>query len=205
MTPLTMRVYGLTGGAGSGKSEVARCLAERGIPVIDADRIGHRLIDADGPAFDAVAETFGHEVVSCGKIDRRRLAAIVFGDPAQLARLNAIVHPLLWREVRRRCRELAEVGRAVAVVDAAILCDDGAKPPWLDGLILVTSPRETRIRRLIASRGFTAEEAQRRVDAQTPPETKMPLADWIIDNEGSLAELRRQAVACAEELLRHVG
>ncbi|HIJ66121.1 MAG TPA: dephospho-CoA kinase [Candidatus Hydrogenedentes bacterium] len=196
-----MRVIGITGGIASGKSEVARCFAELGVPVIDADKTGHTLIEPGGPAFDAVVAAFGQEVLSCGTIDRRKLGALVFADKEKLGKLNGIMYPLLWDVVKQRCREFAEAGHNVVVVDAATLCDDGKKPDWVDGLIVVTSVGDARVRRLVETRGLSPQEAADRVAAQTRQATKTDFADRLIENSGTLAELRAQATALAKELV----
>lgn len=188
-----MGVYGLTGGTGSGKSEVARYFEEDGIPVIDADAIGHTLIAPGGPAVEAVLEAFGENIVSCGRIDRKKLGAIVFADAAALKKLNAIVHPPLKQALIDRCKALREAGHETIVVNAAILAEHGQVEPWLDGLVVVTSPVALRLKRLVEGRGLTPEEAQQRLNAQTPVEKKLPLADWVIVNEGDLIALRARA------------
>lgn len=187
-----MRIIGLTGGAGSGKSEAAKRFAERGIPVIDADKIGHEVIGPGGAAEQDVIAAFGEAVCVSGIINRDKLAAAVFGDAAALQRLNAIVHPAIAREIARRCRALAEAGPPAVIIDAALLAENGVREPWLDGLIVVACPREERLRRLVDRRGMRRDDADRRLRVQAPPETKFAAADWVIDNAGSLADLRRR-------------
>lgn len=184
-----MRIIGLTGGAGSGKSEAAKRFAQRGIPVIDADKVGHDVISPGGAAEQTVQAAFGDDVCVSGTIDREKLAAAVFGDAAALRRLNEIVHPAIAREIVLQCRALAEAGHRAVVIDAALLAENGAREPWLDGLIVVACPREERLRRLVALRGMRREDAERRLRMQTPPEAKAALADWVIENTGSLADL----------------
>ena len=203
VSPESVRIIGITGGIASGKSEVAQCFASLGAGVIDADAVGHELLEPAGPAFEAVIQAFGPEILSCGTIDRQKLGARVFGNDAALAKLNKIMYPLLWDVVKRRCEALANAGAGAVVVDAATLCDDGDRPAWVDLLAVVTSSRETRICRLIATRHFSEETARRRVDAQRSQETKMRLADTVIENDGSLAELRLRATALAREWLGH--
>lgn len=195
-----MKIYGLTGGTGSGKSEVAAIFAIERIPVIDADSIGHGLIASGGAAEGAVTESFGKNILTNGTIDRRKLGDIVFNDAEALERLNDIVHPLLYEEVLRQAEELEKQGHSMALLDAAILADKGSKPEWLAGLIVVHSTRDTRCKRLVAQRDWTEQEAYSRIDAQTPTESKIPLADWIIENEGTLKDLRALAQGIAGEL-----
>lgn len=196
----TIRVYGLTGGIGSGKSEVAKCLVQRGIPVIQADAIGHDVLAPGGAAEKAVREAFGEEIAPCGRIDRKRLAEKVFDDPQRLAQLNALTHPIIVRQILDETEALARAGHTVAVTEAALWAEGGACEPWMDGLILVTARPETRIKRLMEGRGMGEDEARARLAAQTPPEHKVAIADWIIDNDGGLDSLSRQVDACVEAL-----
>jgi len=200
-----IRIIGLTGGTGSGKSEVARHMAASGVAVIDADKIGHDILLPGGPAYGPVLEAFGNEILTDGRIDRAKLGAIVFPDPAALARLSTITHPIIGCEIGAWCASFAEAGRRVAIVDAAILGEDGQKERWLDRLILVTAPADLRARRLQEGRGLTSEEAWRRINAQTPPEQKIPLADWVIENTGSLEALRRRTDEILEEIHGNPG
>ena len=179
----------MTGGAGSGKSAAAKRFAERGIPVIDADKIGHEVIGPGGAAEQAVMAAFGEAVATSGTIDREKLAAAVFGDAAALRQLNALVHPAIAREVMARCRALAEAGHAAVVIDAALLAERGEREPWLDGLIVVDCPRAERLRRLVELRGMAREDVERRLNMQTPPESKLAAADWVIENTGTRADL----------------
>lgn len=198
-------LYGLTGGIASGKSEVARRFVAARLPVLDADDIGHELMMPGGAAEQEVISVFGERILTNGRVDREKLAAIVFGDAEARARLNAVMHPMIRREILRRCAALAQEGHKAAIVNAALIAEDGRRDPWLDGLVLVISSRETRLLRLTAQRGMTREEAQRRLDAQTPPERKLALADWVIENEGDLEALYARADEVAELIRKHAG
>ena len=200
-----MRVYGLTGGMGCGKSEVARVFRDRGIPVIEADRLGHEAIAPGGEAEQAVREAFGDGIVTEGAIDRRKLGALVFGDNEARARLNALVHPVIRKRTKERCKELREQGHTAAIIDAALLAEDGVMPDCLTGLILVSASEETRMERLVASRGLSRAEAARRLAAQTPPERKRPLAAHVIDNENTLEALHARARELADHILKEVS
>ncbi|HEX7128104.1 MAG TPA: dephospho-CoA kinase [Thermodesulfobacteriota bacterium] len=194
-------VVGLTGGIASGKSTVSAMLEALGIPVIDADRLAREVVEPGRPAFAEVVAAFGPEVVAPdGRLDRARLGAIVFADPAARARLEAIVHPRVFEAERAR---LAEIARrdpgGVAVVDAALLLESG-NARWMDAVVLVAAPRETQIERLVGRRGLSRAEAEARVAAQWPLERKRALADYEIDNGGSLESTRRQVAALAEAL-----
>jgi len=198
-----VRIYGITGGTGSGKSEAARRFAELGVPIIDADAIGHDVIARGGVAEKAVIAAFGPEIVSDGAIDRAKLGARVFSDEEARRRLNAIVHPAIGMVIATRCAALAEEGNEAVIVDAALLAENGRKDDYLSGLIVVTCPLDVRIRRLSAFRGIDEPEARRRIAAQTPPERKLAIADWVIDNGGSKEELRARVDAIAGEFTKH--
>ena len=195
-----MRIVGLTGGIGSGKSEAGRRFAEIGIPVIDADKVGHEVLEPGAEAFGAVVAAFGEDVVSAGTIDRAKLAALAFSDAESLGTLNAITHPAIIGRIAKRCAALAQEGHKAAIVEATVVAEAGRREPWLNGLILVTCREDLRLARILAARDMDAAEAQRRMDAQTPPETKAPLADWVITNEGSIEELRRRVDEIAEAI-----
>ncbi len=195
-----MTILGLTGGIGAGKSVAARMFEEFGIPVIDADRTGHTILEPGGAAVKGVVDAFGEDVLSGGVIDRAKLARRVFGDPEALERLNGLTHPAVGIEIVRRAAELAVAGHDTVLIEAALHAENGELGPGIEALVLVTCPREIRVRRLVESRGMTADEANARIDAQTPPEAKMPLAPWIIDNAGSTGGLRRRVAEVAREI-----
>ena len=121
-------------------------------------------------------------------------------DAAARRRLNAIVHPLVARVVADRCAALAGQGHETVIVEAALLAENGVREAWLDGLIVVTCPAEARRQRLVEQRGMTPGQAQQRIDAQTPPETKAALADWFIENEGTLDDLEAGVARVAHAL-----
>jgi dephospho-CoA kinase len=186
-------VIGLTGGIGSGKSTVAAMLTELGARVIDADRIGHEAYLPGTEGFARVVEAFGPRVVAAdGTIDRRVLGGIVFADPTALARLNAIVHPLIAAELARRMA--AAPSDVPLVIEAAILIEAGWRP-LVGRLWLVSVSRENAIARVTASRGLTRAEVTRRIEAQMPDAERRRHADLVIENDGTLAELRARVEA----------
>ncbi len=195
-----IRIYGLTGGIGSGKSEVAKCLAACGVPVLQADSIGHEVLAPGGAAEKAVVEAFGEDIMVCGRIDRRRLAEKVFTNPERLAQLNAITHPVIVRKILEAASELAREGHRAVIIEAALWAEGGLREPWMDGLILVTAKPETRIKRLVERRGMSEEEARARLRAQSSPETKVAVADWVIDNDGGLNALSKKVDLFLEAL-----
>jgi dephospho-CoA kinase len=195
-------IVGLTGGIGSGKSTVAAMLAELGAVVIDADKVGHDVYRPGTDGFRRVVEAFGPEVVAAdGTIDRGRLGARVFADRAELARLNALVHPLIGDEIRRRMQAAATAhpGRAI-VVEAAIMMEAGWR--FFDRIWVVVVRPETAIARVTASRGLSAAEVERRIAAQLSNAERERLADLVIHNDGTLAELRAQVEAAWRGLSR---
>jgi len=184
---------GLTGGIASGKSTVAAYLAELGASVLDADELARAAMDPGGAAHDGVMRRFGPGIVGAdGAIDRRRLAVLVFADRAELAALNAIVHPAVREETARRFARCAESGRfRVGVLDAALLVETGYYRE-LDRLIVLRCSRRTQLERLRERRELAEAEAEARLAAQASPERRLALADYVIDTDGSLEETRRQ-------------
>lgn len=195
-----MKILGLTGGIGSGKSTVAARLAHHGIPVIDADKIGHQLLDQDTAVSSAIAGAFGAEVLTEARIDREKLARKVFADADARKRLNDITHPAIVAEVRAQVEALAAAGHTMAVVEAALIAEQGKRDPWLHALILVRAPESLRKERLMLRRGLSEQEAAARIAAQTPPERKLALADYLVDNGGDLTQLHARVDALVEEL-----
>jgi dephospho-CoA kinase len=185
-------VVGLTGGIGSGKSTVAAMLAELGASVIDTDKVGHAVYRPGTEGFRQVVDAFGTDIVAAdGTIDRRRLGARVFDDPNALARLNAIVHPLIGEETRRwmQAALAAATGKPI-VVEAPVMLEAGWK--FFDRIWVVVVSREVAVARVMASRGLSREEVERRIDAQMSNAERERHADLVIRNDGTLAELRAQ-------------
>jgi len=194
-----MKVWGLTGNIGSGKSTVARLLAGRGVPVIDADQIAREVVQPGRPALREIAARWPQVVSPDGTLDRKALAGRVFDDRGELARLNAIVHPRIAEEVSARIDALAGAGRPVAVYEAALIVENGLHA-GLDGLIVVTAPENVRIARLRARDGMTETEARARIAAQLPEAEKVRLATFVIENTGSESGLSAQV----DELLKQM-
>jgi dephospho-CoA kinase len=193
---------GLTGGIASGKSAVAAMLREMGFAVLDADSLAHKLIEPGQPAYDEAVREFGPSVVdSSGRIERGKLAAMVFADRAKLDRLNAIVHPRVKEALLRQFDEWAGNGtRDAAFVEAALLVEAGYQTD-LDGLVVTWSRPEQQLQRL-GARGLSDEEARRRIAAQLPVAEKLKFATEKIDCSGSLEDTRRQVEALAAKLRR---
>lgn len=198
--PKSIRVFGLTGGIGCGKSAVAACFARRGVPVIEADAVGHEVLEPGGLAEAPVLALFGESVLGCGKIDRGKLAGQVFGDPGKLGQLNALVHPIIGAEIARRLAALDREGCRIAVVAAALWAESGQLEPWMDALILVSCSEAIRLRRLVEQRGMDEREARERIAAQKPPEEKRAIAWRVIENEDSLDGLQARVDECLEAM-----
>jgi len=197
-------LIGLTGNIATGKSLVAQMLAEMGARVIDADQVAHAVMLPGGAAYDAVVEAFGSDILSetdaGGTIDRAKLGAIVFSDPAALRRLEQAVHPATVAAVNRL---IAAATERVVVVEAIKLIEAGMHRRY-EALWVVTAPREVQIARLMATRGLSQAEAALRVEAQPPQAEKAALADLVIANDGSVADLRLKVEAAWAEVKRRV-
>lgn len=174
---------GLTGGIGCGKSVVGAMLRDLGAEYLDADRVVHGLLAAGSPLVERVVERFGSEVRAAdGGIDRRRLASIVFNDPTALRDLEGLLHPAVRAAVRER---LARTSAAVIVVDAIKLIEGGLHRE-MDSVWVVTCPPETQLQRLTDQRGMPLDDARARLTNQPPQQDRLPHADVVIDNGGSL-------------------
>ncbi len=185
-------VIGLTGGIAAGKSSVARMLAELGAPVLDADQLAREVTRPGSAALRAIVESFGAEVLTAaGELDRAALGRRVFTDPEARRRLEAITHPAIVAEGERRIAELGAAGQRAVVYEAALLCETG-RHRELDRLIVVTAEDATRVSRLMARSALSRVEAEARLRAQLPQEQKAALADYLIDNSGSLEQTRVQ-------------
>ena len=182
-----MRVVGLTGGIGSGKSTVSALLAARGAVIVDADAITKELQQPGMPVFEAMVERFGPGIVAAdGTLDRQAVADIVFNDPEALADLNGIVHPAVGEETTRRILEQADTDNLV-VLDIPLLVENAGKRP-VAGVIVVDLDPEVAIRRVVA-RGLREEDARARIARQATREERRAMADVVLDNSGTLEDL----------------
>jgi len=188
-----MIVVGLTGGIGSGKSTVSAALAERGAVVVDADAIAKELQRAGQPVFVRMVERYGADIVGPdGELDRAKVAGIVFNDADALKDLNEIVHPALNAEMRRRIRE-QEGTDHVVIVDVALMAENnGRKRFGVGSVIVVDTPVETAVERLVAYRGLTETDARARISRQASREDRLKIADRVVDNGGDRAHLESQ-------------
>ena len=186
-----MLLVGLTGGIGSGKSTVARMLEERGAVVFDADLLAREAVEPGTPGHTAVIERFGADVLAPGgELDREALASIVFADPSARRDLEQIVHP----EVRRLFAEGSEAyhdTERIVVFSAPLLVESGMHTAF-EILVVVSATVATQIERLMRQRGMSEASIRARIDAQAPLEDKAAVADFLVDNGGTLAELESQ-------------
>jgi len=195
-----MALIALTGGIASGKSTIARRLAERGAVIVDADQIVRDVQAPGSPVLAAIGEAFGAEIIGAdGALDRAALGAKVFGHPEQLARLNAIVHPAVRIESQRRFDQAAADSGAVVVYDVPLLVEARVDDPW-DLIVVAHAPLEERRRRLVELRGMPERAAQERIDAQVSDERRLAIADVVIDTSGSLEQTLAQTDALWERI-----
>jgi dephospho-CoA kinase len=183
-------VVGLTGGIGSGKSSVAGMLARLGAVVVDADEIARAVVRPGGEAYDGVVRRFGKDVIGDdGVIDRRALAAVVFGDDAARTDLEAIVHPAVGRVIAARLLEEAATDHVV-VLDVPLLVESGGRRRYpVDGVLVVDAPEDVALERLVRLRGMSEEDARARIAAQASREERLEAADFVIRNVGTIDEL----------------
>jgi dephospho-CoA kinase len=194
---------GLTGGLACGKSFVGQALADLGCHLLEADRLGHELLEPGGEAYDPVVRAFGAGILDeAARIDRRALAAEVFASPERLALLNSFIHPPVQRcEEEWMARVAAADPHGIAVVEAAILIETGSYKRF-DKLIVVTCDEEQQVQRSMKRDGVSRHEVLARLSRQMPLAAKRPFADFVIDTSGTKEETLRQAHAVYETLRR---
>lgn len=185
-----MLKVGLTGGIGSGKSEVARLLAAYGAVIVDADRLAREVVEPGTPGLAQVVSEFGPDVLRPdGSLDRERMGQLVFADPDARRRLEAIIHPLVGE------RALALMSSApadgVVVYDVPLLVENNLASAY-DVVVVVDAPDDVRVSRLVRSRGMSEGDARARIAAQATREQRAAVADIVIDNSGSLEDLKRE-------------
>ena len=198
-------VVGLTGGIGSGKSTVARLLAERGAEVVDADAIARELVQAGMPALAAIEERFGGQFIDDdGALRRQELGAHVFGDRASLTALNDLMHPSIVATVKSRVLGARLTQAPVVVIDAALLVELHMHRDC-DQVIVVCADAAARVTRIATRDGLSADRVQARISAQISDRERLAVADHVIDNDGDLTELERQVATLWHRLESHHG
>jgi len=185
-----MKIIGLTGGIGSGKSTVARFLAELGAVILNADEVGHQAFKPDTEIWHKVVTAFGRQIVTPdGNIDRKKLGNIVFGHPQSLSRLNQIMHPRMYALVKAQLEEYQRQGRRVVVLEAPLLLEAG----WtslVDEVWVTTSPEATVLKRLEERTGLSQAESLTRIRSQLPSAERVRHADVVINTDCDLDELK---------------
>ncbi|MDD3591348.1 MAG: dephospho-CoA kinase [Sulfurovum sp.] len=184
----------LTGGIATGKSTVAKIFAARGFEIIDADRIAHEVLDAQ---HERIAELFGEGFVREGKVDRKALGALVFADEGKRRALEALLHPLIYREIEKEAQKLDALGKPY-LVDIPLFFETNRYP--IRRSLVVYTTKAQQLERLMQRDGYDAQNAQQRIDAQLPIDEKRDRATYLIDNTGDLAQLRAECERVIGEL-----
>ena len=185
-----MKIIGLTGGIGSGKSTVSQFLSELGAVVIDTDRVGHEAFKSGTIAWQQVVSVFGKQIVDTdGNIDRKKLGEIIFNDPPARLKLEQIMHPAIYEIVKAQIEEYRRQGVTIVVLEVPLLVEAGWIP-LVDEVWVTTAPENTVLRRLEERTGMTAPESLARIRSQLAPEERLKHADVVIDTDCTLAELK---------------
>ncbi len=185
-------IIGLTGGIASGKSTVSNILKELSIPVIDADEEARLAVNKGEKAYNDIVAYFGEEILTeDGSIDRPKLGGIIFPNPEKRAVLNSIVHPAVREKMQQKKEQYISLGERIIVLDIPLLFESKLTQ-LIDKVIVVYVDEQTQLERLMSRNGYTIEEAKSRIASQLPLKDKRNWADYVIDNNGSIAETRKQ-------------
>lgn len=188
---MQMLTIGLTGGIGSGKSTITRILAELGAPIIDADQVGHAIYLPGGPAYDDMIAAFGSGILAADRtIDRKKLGPIVFADPAALKRLNAIVHPKMFTRMGELIAQMRAAGESRPIVIEAAILIEANWLPLFNEVWLVMASKDRVISRVERDRGLAREQTEARIKAQLSDEERRRHATLVINNDGTIDDLR---------------
>jgi len=185
----------LTGGIATGKSTVARCFGRAGFAIIDADEIAHAVLDTQA---EKIVEMFGDTLVKNGKVDRKALGSIVFSDQAKRKDLEALLHPLIYKEIEYLSKKLDSIQKPY-IVDIPLFFEGGRYP--IKKAIVVYTPKELQLKRAILRDGYSEEGALKRIAAQMDIEQKRELATYVIDNSGDREALKRECEHVKEKIL----
>jgi dephospho-CoA kinase len=196
-----VRLIGLTGGIGSGKSTVAEMIRALGVPVVDADILAREVVAPGQPALAEIAAAWPEVIAADGSLDRQQLAERVFSDSDARARLEAITHRRIQERAQHSAQTHAAAGHRLAFYEAPLIVEAGLAADF-DGLVLVIAAEEHQIARVMARDGWRREEALARLAAQLPLEEKRRVATHVIDNRGDLAATRKQVELLVAELRR---
>ncbi|TGE72802.1 dephospho-CoA kinase [Weissella confusa] len=191
---------GLTGGIATGKSTVSNHFKELGIPVLDADVVAREVVEPGQPALADVVAEFGDEMLlPDGSLNRKALGAVVFGNPEKLAKLNQFTHPRVQASMRAQADAYAKAGVPLIVLDIPLLLE-GKNAAGADAVMVVTVPADVQQERLMDRNQLSAEDARKRMNSQMPMAEKEQLADYVIDNSGTIAETYEQVDAVLAQL-----
>jgi len=195
-----MKVIGLTGGIGSGKSTVSRFLEEMGAVLLDADKVGHEAYQPNTDTFKEVVAAFGEEIInSDGEIDRKKLGGIVFSNPEMLTKLNQIMHPRMFDMMKERIEQFHQQGVRVVVLEAAILIEAGWTPLVDEVWVTVASVSEV-VSRAVKRTGLPEEQIRARIRSQLSNEQRTKNADVVIINDGSLDDLNKKVAGLWQKI-----
>jgi dephospho-CoA kinase len=198
-------VFGLTGGIGSGKSRVGKRFRERKLPVIDADVLAREAVAPGSAGLEEIRAEFGPGVIDAqGELDRAALARIVFNDDAARRKLNAITHPRVRELTALRVSELAGTGEPLVCYEVPLLVESGMAEA-LRPIVVVSAPEALQVERVMARDGASESDARARIAAQMPLSEKVKVADYVIDNTGSLAALEQAADSVLDQICARVG
>lgn len=203
--PRLPHVFALTGGIGSGKSTVARFIAEAGVPVVDADRLAREVVQPGTEGLAAIVDAFGPSVLLAdGQLDRKQLGSIIFADHKARARLEAILHPRIKHAADQAFAQHGEQGHALVCYEIPLLFETEQNLRY-QPIVVVHVPETAQLARVARRDGLDEEEAERRIAAQLPLDTKAEEANYVIDNTGSLDETRAQTLAILSKIRAELG
>lgn len=199
---MIMKWIGLTGGIATGKSTVAEIFKSRGVKIIDADPIAHQALVASSPVFDQIVQAFGQGVVSPqGNIDRQKLGKEIFANSDKRLKLDSIVHPYVRSQVALKKKELMRQGCALAIYDVPLLFEKQMQKDF-DKIIVVTCSPLIQKTRLMQRNSLTEKEAEQRISAQLSMSEKVKHADFVIENNGTLEDLKNSVKKVLDQLLK---